>query len=186
MIHLLSDETAFAAGSVVIVWWSRNALVRPGSHGFYRFFAWEAILGLIVLNHRAWGKYPFSPHQMFSWLLMATSIGLVFAGIHALRRHGNTNVLRNDDALYGWEKTDRLVTTGIFAYIRHPMYSSLLALTWGAYFQQPGYAATAIAVVGSCFLLLTALTDERECRAWFGEPYVAYMRRTWRFFPYIF
>ena len=44
----MNDLTLFLAGSAAIVWLSRKPLRKPGSHGFYRFFAWEAILGLIV------------------------------------------------------------------------------------------------------------------------------------------
>ena len=117
---------------------------------------------------------------------MSTSIALAVVGVRTLRREGHTNPMRNDDALFSWEKTDQLVTTGIFAHIRHPMYASLLALTWGAFMQQPGWWGALIAAIGSIFLLLTAQTDERECRAWFGQQYCAYMHRTRRFVPYIY
>ena len=186
MMTWFVDGAIFAVGSAVVVWWSRKALLRPGSHGFYRFFAWEAILGLIVLNRRAWGGDPFSLHQLASWPLLLSSIVLVVVGIRTLAREGRMNTMRKDDALYAWEGTDQLVTTGIFGHIRHPMYTSLLALTWGAFFQAPSRVGAVVAALGSFCLLLTALSDERECRAWFGEAYVAYMRRTWRFIPYIY
>ena len=174
------------AGTVIVLWWSRRALLHPGSHGFYRFFAWEAILALIVINRQVWGNDPFALPQMISWLLMIISIALVVIGVRTLRRDGHTNPARNDATLYAWEQTDRLVTTGVYSYIRHPMYASLLALTWGAFMQQPSWWCAPIAGVGSIFLQLTALSDERECRAWFGEQYSAYMNRTRRFIPYIY
>lgn len=175
-----------AAGTVILVWWSRRALLHLGSHGFHRFFAWEAILTLIVMNRHVWGDDPFALPQTMSWLLMIISIALAIVGVRTLRREGHTNPARNDMSLYAWEKTDRLVTTGVFAYIRHPMYASLLALTWGAFMQQPTWLSALIAVIGSLFLQLTAVSDERECRTWFGEQYCAYMRRTRRFIPYIY
>ena len=77
----MNDLTLFLAGSAAIVWLSRKPLRKPGSHGFYRFFAWEAILGLIVLNREVWGSDPYSPHQFASWLLMMTSVALVVIGV---------------------------------------------------------------------------------------------------------
>lgn len=186
----MSDTTAdlllFAAGAAVLVWLSRKPLRAPGSHGFYRFFGWLAILGLVVLNRRPWGEDPFSPHQLASWALMAGSIGLVVAGVRALKQHGKANAMRADAALYEFESTTELVTTGIFRHIRHPMYASLLLLTWGAFCQAPSAFGAAIAVFGSLCFLLTARADERECLEYFGPAYAAYMQRTRRFVPGLF
>ena len=45
----------------------------------------------------------------------------------------------------------------------------------------------AVAAVSTLFLGLTATADERECLAYFGQPYADYMRRTpRRFFPGIY
>jgi hypothetical protein len=124
-------------GTATLAWLSRKSLRSPGQHGFYRFFAWEAILGLIVLNQKVWGTDPFSPHQITSWLLMLLSIFLVIQAYRLMTKHGQASLARDDGTLYQFEKTTQLVTTGIFGYIRHPMYTSLLALAWGAYFQNP-------------------------------------------------
>lgn len=182
----MNEVMAFLLGSAVILWWSRKSLVKPGRHGFYRFFAWEAILGLIVLNHEPWGNDPSSIHQMISWVLMVLSILLVQQGMSALTSQGKASVQRADPTLYEFEKTTALVTTGIYGYIRHPMYASLLALAWGAYFQNPSWPGTAVAAVASLALYLTAKADEQECLAYFGEAYAAYMQRTRRFIPGLF
>lgn len=182
----MNELILFLAGSAVIVWWSRKPLSKPGSHGFYRFFAWEAILGLLVMNREVWGSDPYSPHQLASWLLMMSSIALVAIGVATLQRDGAPDTKRDDGSFYEFEKTTQLVSHGIFAYIRHPMYSSLLALAWGAYFQNPNLVGSAIVLVASAALWLTATTDEKECLAYFGQEYADYMRRTKRFVPFLF
>lgn len=187
MTEVLADTELILAGTAAVAWLSRKALRHPGSHGFYRCFAWEGILVLLVINREPWGMDPFSPHQVVSWLLLLASIGLVVLGAAALRSHGTAADIRSDGSLYDWERTTVLVTTGIFARIRHPMYASLLALAWGAFFQGPSWPGLALAAVSSLFLLLTATADERECLAWFGQPYADYMQRTpRRFVPGVF
>lgn len=186
----MTELFAFAFGTAVLVWLSRKPLNQPGRHGFYRFFAWEAILGLVVLNHKEWGEHPDSPHQIASWILMLTSIFLVISAVLLLKGKGHKNKgqaskERDDAALYEFEKTTQLVTSGIFRYIRHPMYTSLIALAWGAFCQNPSWPGAAIAGFASVCLLLTAKADEAECLAYFGEPYAAYMKTTRRFIPYL-
>lgn len=180
------DILAFFVGSAIVLWLSRKSIVQPGRHGFYRFFVWEAILGLLVLNHGVWGTEPYSPHQFTSWLLMLLSIFLVQQGLSRLRKLGKASEQREDQTLYTFEKTTTLVTSGIYKYIRHPMYASLLALTWGAYFQDPSWLGTGIAVLCSYFLVLTAKADEQECLNYFGPAYADYMQQTRRFIPGLF
>ncbi len=45
---------AFVVLSLVLVFISRSSLRAPRSHGFYRFFAWEFILALFLLNANVW------------------------------------------------------------------------------------------------------------------------------------
>jgi protein-S-isoprenylcysteine O-methyltransferase Ste14 len=182
----LVDLLAFCAGSLLLIWLSRKPLRHPGSHGFYRFLAWECMLALIILNRRPWGEDPFSAHQMIAWVLLLASIFLVVAAVRSLRQAGKSAAHRSDDALYEFEKTTQLVSEGIFRHIRHPMYASLLALAWGAFFQAPSWAGGSLVAAASLFLLLTALSDEKECLAYFGEAYADYMQRTRRFIPGLF
>ncbi|PKO86437.1 MAG: isoprenylcysteine carboxyl methyltransferase [Betaproteobacteria bacterium HGW-Betaproteobacteria-12] len=181
----MPEIIALTLGTAANLWLSRRALRAPGGHGFYRFFAWEAILGLLVLNHEPWGQDPYSPHQLVSWLLMLLSIALVYLGASQLVRRGSAAPERGDETLYAFEKTTRLVTNGIYAYIRHPMYASLLALAWAAYLQDPNLTGTLIAAFATLSLQLTAMADEKECLAYFGAEYANYMRRTRRFIPWL-
>lgn len=185
MVEFLSDPAAFAAGSAGLGWLSRKPLRQPGSHGFYRFFAWEAILGLVVLNRQEWGAFPDSAHQMAGAILLALSVILALTGLLTLRVFGKPDTRRDDGSFYEFEKTTQLVTGGIFSYIRHPMYTSLLALAWGAWLQDPGLLGALLAVLATIFLWVTARTDERECLAYFGPAYADYMRRTRRFIPFL-
>ena len=48
----------------------------PRSHGFYRFFAFELLSGLVLLNAPYWFRDPFSVPQLGSWVLLIASTGL--------------------------------------------------------------------------------------------------------------
>jgi protein-S-isoprenylcysteine O-methyltransferase Ste14 len=70
-------------------------------------------------------------------------IYLVIEGIRLLRMIGRPNAQRKDDGLSGIEKTTQLVSVGLYSKIRHPLYSSLICLAWGAFFKSTTW-------LGSC------------------------------------
>ena len=123
----------FATISAVLVAVSWRSLRRPRSHGFPRLFAWECIAALFLLVVPDWWREPLAWHQLVSWVLMTLSIIPAVWGFVLLARSGRQVPGRRaaDPALLPFEATSRLVTTGIYRYIRHPLYSSLLLLTWG-------------------------------------------------------
>lgn len=171
-------------GAGWIVWLSRYALWHPGCHGFYRFFALLAILALIVINLPYWFvESYYSLRRVSATVLLFASLFLVLAGVWQLWRQGRPGANRRDPGLAGFETTRYLVTTGVFSWIRHPMYASLLFLTWGVLLKQPSLPGFVLALTATGFLVLTALADERECQAWFGDAYRDYCRRSWRFIP---
>jgi protein-S-isoprenylcysteine O-methyltransferase Ste14 len=178
---------AFVVLSLVLAYISRGSLRAPRSHGFYRFFAWEFILALFLLNVDAWFRDPWSWHQLISWILLILSIVPLVFGIQALRTRGKpTQQREGEPQLLAFEKTSILVITGIYHYIRHPLYSSLLLLTWGIFFKAPSGLGLVLALGATVFLVLTARADEAECIRFFGADYQEYLNRTRRFIPYVY
>lgn len=177
----------FAAGSLLLAVISRKSLLVPRSHGFYRFFAWEAIFGLILLNAPAWFRTPLASHQIASWILLMASLIPLILGVRSLRQQGGVRLARQSEpSLLPFETTTALVTTGIYARIRHPLYASLLLLAWGTFLKSPSWAGGLLAAASTMFLLATARLDEAECIRFFGDDYLRYMQRTRMFIPYVF
>lgn len=176
----------FGLGTLMLLALSWQALRRPQSHGFYRFFAWEAILLLLVLNGPLWFVERFAVHQLASWALLFASLLVLFPGLYQLRRMGRPDQQRTDAELFAFERTSQLVTSGIFSYIRHPLYASLLLLAWGLACKQPNGLSLVLALLASLALWLTAKRDEAECLQQFGEAYRRYMQRSKMFIPAVF
>jgi len=183
---LIVKVVVFLAATAGLAYVSRASLLAPRSHGFYRFFAWEAILALVLLNVDAWFRDPFSWHQILSWFLLLVSLFLVLHGVHLLRRIGRPDKQRDDATLVGFERTSTLVTVGAYRYIRHPLYSSLLFLAWGVFFKAPSWIGALLASAATLFLVVTARMEEAENARFFGPAYEAYMKRSKMFVPYLF
>lgn len=172
-------------GTITILWVSRSSLRDVQSHGYYRFFAWELILILFVLNVNYWIIDPFSLTQIIAWSLLIISLVLIFLGVRSFRRSGKIDQERDDPALVGIEKTTELVTTGVYHYIRHPFYSSLLFLAWGIFFKRVTWVGIVLGVIITILLIITAQKEEIENTAFFGRKYQEYMQRTKMFIPFI-
>lgn len=173
-------------GTLILAYFSRDALRAPGSHGFYRFFAWECMLGALALNLGYWFRDAFSPIQIVSWVLLMASALLVASGVWQLRRQGQPGHRDHAEDLHPLERTTKLVTTGVYRYIRHPLYSSLLCLVWGIFLKHPAWLPAILTLSATVLLVATARADEAECREFFGEAYAEYMRKTRMFVPYVF
>jgi protein-S-isoprenylcysteine O-methyltransferase Ste14 len=156
------------------------------SHGFYRFFAWEAILIIFIINLDHWLEDPFSLHQLFSWFFLFVSLFLVIYGFWMLWQVGKPDQTRQETALIGVEKTSVLITRGIYRNIRHPLYSSLLFLAWGIFFKSYTLVTASLVIVATVFLVATARSEESENLAHFGPAYREYMRHTKMFIPFIY
>jgi protein-S-isoprenylcysteine O-methyltransferase Ste14 len=176
----------FVLATAGLVYLSRASLLAPRSHGFHRFFAWEAILALALLNLDVWFHDPLSWHQLISWPMLLLSLFLVLHGVSLLKGRGKVDARRDDVPMVAFEKTTALVTTGAYRYIRHPLYSSLLFLAWGIFFKSPSWLGGLLALTATLFLVATARVEEAADIRFFGPSYEEYMKRTKMFIPFLF
>ncbi len=85
------------------------------------------------------------------------------------------------------EKIEELVTAGMFSYVRHPMYSSLIAMILGMTVASGVVIMIFPAALVSMLTVLTALKEEEFLIKKFGDEYREYMKRVpYRFIPRIF
>jgi len=175
----------FIVSTAIILFISRQSLINILSHGFFRFFAFEFIIVLFLLNVEFWFISPFSFNQIISWILLISSIFFVVEGFRLLRKKGKPDKLRPEEQLYKFEKTTILVTVGIYRYVRHPLYGSLLFLGWGIFLKSFSTMGLILVLLISLSLTLTAKLEEKENCDYFGEEYELYMKRTKMFIPYV-
>ena len=177
----------FTVGSIILIVISWTSLHHPDSHGFYRFFSWETIFVLILLNSPKWFNNWLAWYQIISWILLVLCIIPLVFGVQSLRTRGKPDKEeRPDPQLLGFERTTILVTSGIYKYIRHPLYSSLLLLGWGVFFKAPSQTGITLVLIATLLLNATAKADEAECIKTFGTDYQEYMKQSKMFIAFIF
>jgi protein-S-isoprenylcysteine O-methyltransferase Ste14 len=164
---------------------SWRPLHNPRSHGFYRFFVFEGVLVLFLLNVPFWFHDPVSLRQALSLGLLFGALFCVLRAVRLLKGKGGRRPADANPENLSFENTAHLVTEGIFARIRHPMYTSLLLLTWGLFLKHVSLVGALLGGITTVFVVAAARSEERENLAYFGHRYRDYMQRTKRFIPYI-
>lgn len=168
----------FIFTSALLTFLSWNSLKSFRSHGFFRFFAFECILILVLINVDFWFHNPLSIRQIISWLLLLMSIFLALHGFYLLRIIGKPREKI--------ENTTTLVKVGAYKYIRHPLYSSLFVGAWGAFLKHISILSVMIILLISGFLIATAKVEETENINKFGDEYTDYIKKSKMFIPFLF
>jgi protein-S-isoprenylcysteine O-methyltransferase Ste14 len=175
----------FSAVSFAFGLLTRRSLLVPHSHGFYRFFAFELLVGLMLLNAPDWFRDPFSTPQLASWVLLIASTGLTIESFRLFLKVGKPARGVGHETNVWVENTTTLVTIGIYRWIRHPMYASLIGLGWGVFLKHPGWLGFGLALGTTGCLVATSVAEERENLTRFGAAYSSYLKNTKRFVPYV-
>lgn len=166
------------AGTIIIVLFSWFLSIKyKRYHGISRFFAFESIFILFLLNYDVWFRDPLSWNQVLSWILLISSLYPVISGYLLLKRKGNPEI--------NFENTSVLVKSGIYGLIRHPLYLSVFLLGTGIMMKDPGRIQLIAGTVNLIAVYITARIEEGEMTDKFGEQYREYMKETKMFIPYI-
>ncbi len=101
-------------------------------------------------------------------------------GIFAL----NHNKLGNFNIQPKMKENAKLITTGIYSYIRHPMYLSVLLMMLGVFVGSPSMVEAIFFILLTLVLVLKAKKEEA---IWSSETqeYIEYKKRTKLFIPFI-
>jgi len=79
------------------------------------------------------------------------------------------------------DKPDKLVTTGIFAFSRNPIYAGFALVLIGQFLIFPNWVLLIYLVAGVCLFHRQVLREEAFLRAHYGEEFVEYSNRVRRY-----
>lgn len=173
------NYTALAIGTVFIILFSWFLSIKYRRyHGIARFFAFESVFLLILLNYDVWFRDPLSWNQALSWIFLVSSLYPVISGYMLLRRRGKPTK--------NFENTSVLVKSGIYGLIRHPLYLSIFLFGTGAMLKDPGKIQIVLGGINMIAVFITARIEEGEMIEKFGDEYRQYMKETKMFVPWVF
>ena len=160
--------------------WLSRAVPEPMLRSVY---VWVASLLLISLC-LAWqpiGAEAYHHHGILAiahGALQLAGLGLIALAVRTIDPLELAGIRRHADA-------ESLQITGPFRWVRHPLYSGWLLVTFGAAHMTGDRLI--FAGISACYLLIAMPFEERSLRTSFGAAYDDYARRVpYRLIPYIY
>jgi protein-S-isoprenylcysteine O-methyltransferase Ste14 len=140
---------------------------------------------LYVVLHAATGEprfadYPPLPFQGWAGLAFMLAALVLFYETH--RQLG-----RNWSVTLDTRQTHKLVASGVYSRVRHPMYSAFWLLALAQALLVPNWIAGLSGIVGWGILFFLRIEREEALMVeTFGDDYRAYMKRTARVLPWLY
>ena len=134
----------------------------------------------VATHFPRFADYPFMP--VASYLGIAVDIAALWLFYRTHRDLGH-----NWSVSLDLRERHTLVTTGIYAIVRHPMYAGFWLMAVAQALLLPNWIAGPAGLVGFGILFFGRVRREEEMMiAAFGDEYRAYMRRTARVVPWLY
>jgi protein-S-isoprenylcysteine O-methyltransferase Ste14 len=114
----------------------------------------------------------------FGFVLCATGFALVFwSGLTLGRMYSKDVTIQKDH---------KLVTTGIYQYIRHPRYLGVILISLGLGLVHHSWIGIAAIVLVFVLFYIRIKDEEAVMSQQFGEAWDNYCKRSWRLIPYVY
>jgi protein-S-isoprenylcysteine O-methyltransferase Ste14 len=144
----------------------------------------SAFLGMLAIPvvHLTTGTLVFANYRQPTWLGIAG--GMVFASALVLLWRSHVDLGRNWSESLELMESHRLVTNGVYRFVRHPMYAAIWLWAVGQALMLHNFIAgpSALALFAPLYFVRVP-REERMMLEHFGEEYAAYMVRTRRVLP---
>ena len=157
------------------IWW-REIAIRLGFFALVVLALQVAVLGHVLPSP---GPHAFNSSMLMGFIgfvCTAFGVGLAILARASLRRNGGASA---SDMQH-----PKLVTTGPYALVRHPLYSGMLFAILGSAIGQSLFWLLPLIVYGPYFIA-GARREEQRLIEQFPDRYRAYMQRTKMLLPFV-
>jgi len=175
----------FAYWMMAAIGAKRNVGTRKWKGSGLRFGV--IMLGLLALRMIPFVRQPLQTAQSYiagSPLIGATGVAVCALGV-GLALWARVNLGRNWGMPMSTKERPELVTTGPYAFVRHPIYTGILVAMLGSALGENAFWVLPLVLFGA-FFVYSARREEDLMTKQFPEQYPAYMRRTSMLVPRIF
>jgi methanethiol S-methyltransferase len=166
---------------------SVKTILEPVFKTNYRLFynAVAAVLMTLIICHllRMRSEYVLNPPVFLKWIGVLLLLPSVWILKEAFK---NMNL----SSFLGFSKTDesggRLITEGVYQWVRHPLYFGTTLFFIALFLMIPTDSILLSIVFGFVYIIIGIEFEEAKLRQIFGEEYTQYVRGKKKFLPFLY
>lgn len=158
--------------------------VYPHYRALYSVIATVNFVLLGMLHFRLPSRLLFESSAGLQWLAVGIGVVGVVVMWLALRKYGASFLYLNYDE--GQEPDAYLVTSGLNAYVRHPLYFGIVLVLIFLVLYAPSAKNLMFAGITFVYLVVGSRLEERRLISIHGRAYLNYRRRVKMLIPYVF
>lgn len=133
------------------------------------------IVGFIIIYRLVPAGFVYQRNMFSSFLFFPGLVYWTYFFIGAIMVHRKAGL--------SVDKIDRLVVEGVYAKVRHPIYSADIILIWAIFFFYPSIHLFLASIWLTIVQLLWSRREEKSLIEKFGNEYIEYMKRVPGIFP---
>jgi protein-S-isoprenylcysteine O-methyltransferase Ste14 len=153
---------------------------RFGKKGYSRIFSITSILTLVIsiylMSFSDWLYFLTNP-ELLNPLLLITGILIIIIGI-VIASLASRQISVSTVADMRSDRKPELISDGIYAKVRHPMYLSTILMFFGLALVYPFLNVTLYCLSMSSYILVGTYFEERKLILYYGDEYLNYMKTT--------
>jgi protein-S-isoprenylcysteine O-methyltransferase Ste14 len=176
MIVFFITKVAYGRSSI-----KKNLRRGPRKDSVFLFLVNISIV-ILPLLYATTSLFELYDYSLPDSLALIGISGLLLSTLISLK--GHTDLGKNFTTAPGWKGDHTLITKGIYAHVRHPLYLSLLIWGLSTPLLLQNYIVGLFPLVCIiAFILVRVPMEERMLLEEFGDEYRSYQGRTGRLFP---
>jgi protein-S-isoprenylcysteine O-methyltransferase Ste14 len=160
---------------------------RYGKKGYSRVFSITSILALIssilLLNYWNWLYFITNP-ELVNLLLFLLGIIMILVGL-IIASIASREISVSTVADMRTDRKPELISSGIYAKVRHPLYLATILLFLSLAFMYPFLNVIVYTVSMSMYIIVGAYLEERKLTGYYGQEYLKYKERVGFLLPKI-
>jgi protein-S-isoprenylcysteine O-methyltransferase Ste14 len=134
-------------------------------------------VGLMAIFQLVPARYVFPKSNFSNFLIVPAVIYWVYFFGGALKVHRK--------AALSVDRINKIVTNGVYAKVRHPIYAADIFLGWGIFFAHPDVRFLLGAHLLMFVLLFWIRLEEKALTEKFGQDYSEYVKKVPKLFPFL-
>lgn len=173
-------------------WFKHYIKILVGPVAFYRFYRFSynlfsaaSIFPILLMLISFPGKILFTipmPWVYLTTIIQGVSFFVLFAGVMQTGAFEFAGLSQLSD-LYHDEPAKELVVNGLYAYVRHPLYSAGLVILW--FKSEMTLNTLVLWMIFTLYIFIGAYFEEKKLVREYGSGYINYAKKVPMFIPFI-